>query len=121
MQARLKVCFSFPNIFYFETGGGERKNTLLTGRDGLDLKQSAQEILSLLQGKIGTTEYAGAYTRMKGVVMEKRQERRSKRRIEAVAEPEVAARRKTRKHERKREVRKEKSREMRDYRRGRAS
>jgi U3 small nucleolar RNA-associated protein 20 len=109
--------FSF---IYFETEGKE-KNPLLTGRDGLDLKQTAQEILSLLQGKIGTTEYARAYTRVKGVVMERRQERRSKRRIEVVAEPEVAARRKTRKHERKREVRKEKGREMRDFRRGKAS
>ncbi|KAA8909474.1 armadillo-type protein [Sphaerosporella brunnea] len=83
-----------------------------------DLKVLAQETMSMLQSKVGTTEYAKAYNTVKQRVMERRQERRNKRKVEMVAEPEMAAKRKERKHERKKEVRKEKAMMHREFRRG---
>lgn len=82
------------------------------------LKSTALEILEMLQQKVGTTEYASAYSVVRQVVAEKRLARRHKRKIEAVVDPERAAGRKARKHERKREVRKEKSGVMKEWRRG---
>jgi len=86
----------------------------------IDLKTLSQEILSLLQSNIGTTEYAKAYNAVRQRVQEKRQERRNKRKVELVADPEMAAKRKERKHERKKEVRKEKGMKHRDWRHGKA-
>lgn len=83
-----------------------------------ELKNTALEILEMLQNKVGTTDYAAAYSEVRQAVAEKRLARRHKRKIEAVVEPEKAAVRKTRKHERKREVRKEKSGVMKEWRRG---
>jgi U3 small nucleolar RNA-associated protein 20 len=85
-----------------------------------DLKTLAQEIMSMLQSKVGTTEFAKAYNTVKQRVQERRQERRNKRKVEMVAEPEVAAKRKERKHERQKEARKEKGIKHRDFRRGKA-
>jgi U3 small nucleolar RNA-associated protein 20 len=84
----------------------------------LDLKSTSLEILSMLQTKIGTTEYVKAYTTVRQFVQERRMERKQKRAIELVAEPEVAAKRKSRKNERKKTVRKEKVSKHREYRRG---
>lgn len=74
----------------------------------------------MLQTKIGTTEYAKAYTIVRQRVQERRQERRNKRKVELVADPEMAAKRKERKHERKKAARKEKGLKQRDWRHGKA-
>lgn len=81
-----------------------------------ELKSTALEILSLLQKKIGTTEYTKAYAGVKQQVAEKRQQRRMKRKIAAVAEPELEAKRREKKHDREKRRRKEKGREQREYR-----
>lgn len=83
-----------------------------------DLKALAQETLELLQSRVGVTAYAQAYGKVKEAVQEKRRERRYKRSIQQVADPEKAAVKKTRKNERKKVVRKKKASEHRARRRG---
>ncbi|KAK2753509.1 U3 snoRNP protein [Arachnomyces sp. PD_36] len=82
------------------------------------LVSNSQEILDLLQKKFGTTEYVAQMTIAKERIKERREGRRTKRRIEAVADPEKFGRDKKRKNEKKREKRKEKSLGFRDQRRG---
>lgn len=82
------------------------------------LVSNSQEILDLLQKKFGTTEYVAQMTIAKEKIKERREGRRTKRRIEAVADPEKFGRDKKRKNEKKREKRKEKSSGFRDQRRG---
>ena len=79
---------------------------------------TAQELMSMLQKKLGTTEYVKQLSVVREGVRERREGRRVKRRIEAVAEPEKVGREKKRKGERKRERRKEKSGAERGRRRG---
>lgn len=74
--------------------------------------------MSLLQKKLGTTEYIEHLTRVREGVKERREGRKVKRRIEAVAAPEKVGREKKRKGEKKREKRKEKSADQRAGRRG---
>lgn len=83
-----------------------------------DLISNGTEIMSLLQKKLGTTEYISILNNIRSLVKEKREGRRVKRRIGAVAEPERAGKLKQRKGEKKREKRKEKSGEQRGRRRG---
>ncbi|KAK8153561.1 armadillo-type protein [Phyllosticta citrichinensis] len=82
------------------------------------LVASASEVVSLVQKKIG----AGAFVKVMGVVREgvvsRREGRRAKRRVEAVAEPERALQKKRRRHERERERKKEKGWDQRSMRRG---
>jgi len=82
------------------------------------LVSNSSEIMSLLQKKLGTTEYVSNLTKVRSLVKERREGRRVKRRIEAIAEPERAGRLKKRKGEKKREKRKERSGEERGRRRG---
>ena len=82
------------------------------------LVSSSQEIMGMLQEKLGSKDYIAALARVREGVKGRREERRVKRRIEAVAQPEKAGRTKTRKGERKKERRKEKSGEERGRRRG---
>lgn len=82
------------------------------------LVSNAHEILDLLQKKLGTTEYVAQMARVQEAIKERREGRRVKRRIEAVADPEKVGREKKRKNDRKREKRKEKGMEYRDKRRG---
>ncbi|TGZ79617.1 hypothetical protein EX30DRAFT_321196 [Ascodesmis nigricans] len=89
------------------------------GHTMLELKPTAQEILDTLSKKIGTTEYAKAYAGVKQQVADRRQQRRTKRKIEAVAEPELAAKRKAKKHEREKARKKEKGKAHKEYRLGR--
>ncbi|KAL1966904.1 hypothetical protein VTN77DRAFT_3648 [Rasamsonia byssochlamydoides] len=79
---------------------------------------NAQEVLDLLQKKLGTTEYVAQMARVQEEVKARREGRRVKRRIEAVTDPEKYGREKKRKNERKRLKRKEKGLEYRDRRRG---
>ena len=82
------------------------------------LVSTSHEIMSLLQKKLGTTDYVAELSRVREGVKERREGRRVKRRLEAVAEPEKIGREKKRKGEKKREKRKERSGEERARRRG---
>ncbi|KAL8829181.1 MAG: hypothetical protein Q9191_002158 [Dirinaria sp. TL-2023a] len=79
---------------------------------------SSAEIMSLLQKKVGTTEFIAALSKARRIVKVRREERRVKRRIEAVTEPEKLGKLKKRKGEKKREKRKERSGAERGRRRG---
>ena len=82
------------------------------------LVSNSVEIMSLLQKKLGTTEYVSILNKVRTHVKERREGRRVKRRIEAVAQPEKAGKLKQRKGEKKREKRKERGGEERGRRRG---
>lgn len=82
------------------------------------LVTNAQEILDLLQKKLGTTEYVTQVASIQENIRARRDERRSKRRIEAVADPEKFGREKKRKNDRKKFKRSERDRGFRDRRRG---
>ena len=83
-----------------------------------DLKALAQETLELLQSRMGVTAYAQVYSKVKEAVQEKRRERKYKRSIQQVTDPEKAAVKKMRKNERKKVVRRTKTSEHRTRRRG---
>lgn len=74
-----------------------------------ELKTLAAESVELLKAKIGTTDYLKAYTRVRQLVAERRFQRKKKRTIQAVANPELHARKKIKRNERKRESRKTKN------------
>ena len=82
------------------------------------LVSTSQEIMALLQKKLGTTDYVVQLSKVRGGVKERREERRVKRRLEAVAEPEKVERYKKRKGEKKKDKRKEKSLDHRSRRLG---
>ena len=82
------------------------------------LVSTSQEIMSLLQKKIGTTEFVANLNRVREGVRQRREGRRVKRRIDIIAEPEKVGREKKRKGEKKKEKRKERSGEDRSRRRG---
>ena len=82
------------------------------------LVTSSQEILDLLQKKLGTTKYVSQISKVKDGIKQRRENRRIKRRIEVVADPEKAGRDKKKKNERKKERRKEIGAEERSKRRG---
>jgi len=79
---------------------------------------NAQELMALLQKKLGTTDYVNSLNEVRMEVKARREGRKYKRRIEAVAEPERGGKMKKRKGEKKREKRKERSGEQRGLRRG---
>ncbi|EEQ35796.1 U3 snoRNP protein [Microsporum canis] len=82
----------------------------------MSLVTSSQEILDLLQKKLGTTDFVAQMSEARERVKERREGRRVKRRIEAVTAPEKFGRDKKRKHDRKREKRKERGLENRNRR-----
>ncbi|KAL2789301.1 armadillo-type protein [Aspergillus keveii] len=82
------------------------------------LVSNCHEVLDLLQKKLGTTEYIKHASAVQEEIKKRREGRRVKRRIEAVAEPEKYGRDKKRRNDRKREKRKEKGAEHRGRRRG---
>ncbi|KAI9775155.1 MAG: U3 snoRNP protein [Geoglossum umbratile] len=82
------------------------------------LVATAGDIMSLLQTKMGTSEFVMELTKVREGVRMRREGRRVKRRIETLAEPEKAERNKRRKGERKKERRKEKGQEERQRRNG---
>ncbi|KAL8851022.1 MAG: hypothetical protein Q9221_004012 [Calogaya cf. arnoldii] len=82
------------------------------------LLSHASEIMDMLQKKLGTTEYVMYLSRVREGIKGRRENRRVKRRIEAVADPEKTGRFKQRKGEKKKEKRKEKSAGQRSKRRG---
>jgi U3 small nucleolar RNA-associated protein 20 len=82
------------------------------------LTASAEELLQTVQRHVGDAEYVRARTAVSRQVRERREGRRTKRRIHRVAEPEKAAREKRKRNERKVVVRKERAEEGRGRRRG---
>ncbi|KAJ5545296.1 hypothetical protein N7535_006321 [Penicillium sp. DV-2018c] len=82
------------------------------------LVSNCHEVLDLLQKKLGTTEYVDQISRVQAAIKERREGRRAKRRIDAVADPEKYGREKMKKNERKKEKRREKGLEHRGKRRG---
>lgn len=70
-----------------------------------ELSVLAQECLQILESKLTVSEFTSSYASVKRRVVTRRQERKAKRSVLAVTEPEKAARRKLRKHERSREKR----------------
>ncbi|KAL8659571.1 MAG: hypothetical protein Q9226_000352 [Calogaya cf. arnoldii] len=82
------------------------------------LLSHASEIMDMLQKKLGTTEYVMYLSKVREGIKGRRENRRVKRRIEAVADPEKTGRFKQRKGEKKKEKRKEKSAGQRSKRRG---
>lgn len=82
------------------------------------LVANSLEMMSMLQKRMGTTEYINILAKVREGVKVRREGRRAKRRIEAVARPEKREMEKRRKGERKREKRKERSGEERGRRRG---
>ncbi|KAK3059688.1 hypothetical protein LTS18_010271, partial [Coniosporium uncinatum] len=94
-------------------------STDATFRTGYEaLQGTAQEILALLQKRMGTTEFINEKAKVEKAVRERREERRVKRRLEAVSDPVRDGERKRRKHEAAKVRRKEKSAEERGKRRG---
>ncbi|KAK0731037.1 armadillo-type protein [Lasiosphaeris hirsuta] len=83
-----------------------------------ELKAKAQSVMEILQGKLGNSEYTKALLAVGRDVREKRQQRSSKRKIEAITAPEKYGRDKRKKFEKQKEKRKEKGREARDLRQG---
>lgn len=82
------------------------------------LVSTSQEIMALLQKKMGTTDYVTKLSKVREGVKQRREGRRVKRRLEAVAEPEKVGRDKKRKGAKKKEKRKERGGEERSRRRG---
>lgn len=82
------------------------------------LRSTSHEIIAALQQKLGTTELVVEHMKMEKSVREKREDRRRKRRIEVVTEPDKVQKKKQKKEERKKVKRKEKSAEQRGRRRG---
>lgn len=82
------------------------------------LRTKATETMDLLAQRLGTTQYATLMQTVRDEVRGRREERRGKRRVELVAEPERAGEKRRRKGERKKEGRKRRGEEMGRRRRG---
>ncbi|KAI9803789.1 MAG: hypothetical protein M1825_001669 [Sarcosagium campestre] len=82
------------------------------------LQSAAHETLGLLQKKLGTTEYVTHMAAVQKLVRGRREERKVKRRIAAVTEPERVERKRRRQDALKKARRKERSNEQRGLRRG---
>lgn len=82
------------------------------------LREKATELLDVLQKKLGTEFYLSSLGRVRKETKARREERRRKRRIEAVAAPERAAREKKRKHDARKATLKERGLQARGKRRG---
>lgn len=82
------------------------------------LIDKAREIMSILQKRIGTEEYLKVMGDVQKEVKQRREDRRTKRKIEAVTMPEKWSKEKRRRHDVARQKRKEKSAENRGRRRG---
>ncbi|KAJ5286657.1 hypothetical protein N7478_002343 [Penicillium angulare] len=79
---------------------------------------NCHEVLDTLQKKLGTSEFIAEMAKVQEDIKRRREGRRSKRRIEAVMEPERYEKDKRRRNDRKKEKRKEKGLEHRSKRRG---
>ena len=71
-----------------------------------ELSNLSQECLQMVESKMSVSEFTEAYTNVKQIVIRRREERRAKRSIMTINDPELAAQKKLRKHARSREKRK---------------
>lgn len=71
-----------------------------------EFRALTQESMDMLQNRVGTTEYLQAFSRVRQTVADRRAERKRKRAVQAVADPQLYAQKKLRKNEKKREKRK---------------
>jgi U3 small nucleolar RNA-associated protein 20 len=78
----------------------------------------AHDIVDTLQKRLGSAPYVQQMSAVQADVRARREDRRTKRRIEAVSAPEKALNDKRRRHERTKERRKEKNQMYRERRRG---
>ncbi|KAL0082208.1 armadillo-type protein [Phycomyces blakesleeanus] len=69
----------------------------------VELKQFGNEVLGMIQKKAGTTVYFAAYQRVRQKVTKSKEERKAKLAIEAVVNPELAAKRKILKQQKNRD------------------
>ncbi|TKA83685.1 hypothetical protein B0A55_00310 [Friedmanniomyces simplex] len=83
-----------------------------------DLIDKARELLDLVQKKVGSNAYIAALGEARKGAQTKREERRRKRKVEAVSAPEKWAKAKKRKHEVQKAAKKAGNAEMRGRRRG---
>jgi len=82
------------------------------------LIDKAREIMNSLAKHMGTQQYLGVMGEVQRLIRERREERRRKRKVEAIVDPERAEKEKRRRHDVKRVKRKEKGIEGRGMRRG---
>ncbi|KAG4411744.1 hypothetical protein IFR04_015106 [Cadophora malorum] len=80
------------------------------------MKSSAEALLESVKRKVGIEKYSEALLEVGRTVKKNREERRAKRKIDAVSRPEQAGKEKARKTERKKERRKEKGAEYKSKR-----
>jgi U3 small nucleolar RNA-associated protein 20 len=83
-----------------------------------NLIDKAREVMNTLQKRLGTQEYLKLMGEVQRGVRERREERRRKRKVEAVADPEKFANEKKRRHDVQKVKRKERGAEERGRRRG---
>ncbi|KAL1842085.1 hypothetical protein VTJ49DRAFT_6067 [Mycothermus thermophilus] len=81
------------------------------------LKARAQSVMELLQRRLGSAEYSRALVAVGEQVRERRQQRSSKRKIEALTAPDRYGKEKRKRLEKKKEKRKARGREQREQRR----
>ncbi|QLG71875.1 hypothetical protein HG535_0C02250 [Zygotorulaspora mrakii] len=84
----------------------EYDNSISLTNQQLELRTISQECLQILETKMSISDFTTAYANVKQNVMERRRQRKVKRSILAVTDPEAAAQRKLRKHARSRQTRK---------------
>ncbi|XP_014558571.1 hypothetical protein COCVIDRAFT_94096 [Bipolaris victoriae FI3] len=82
------------------------------------LADKAREVMNNLQKRLGTQEYLKIMGEVQKGVRERREERRRKRKVEAIVDPEKFGKDKRRRHDVKRTKRKERSADERGKRRG---
>ncbi|CAI2171430.1 13286_t:CDS:10 [Funneliformis geosporum] len=84
----------------------------IKGNEIDNLKQFGKEILDLIQKRVGTTQFHITYNKIKQQVSKVRRDRKHKKAIMALVDPESAAKRKLQRNEMKRQSRKRKSAEF---------
>jgi U3 small nucleolar RNA-associated protein 20 len=83
-----------------------------------ELVKNATELQDSLRDKLGTTSFVKVLQRVQGAQRERREERRAKRKVDAVVRPEILARKKAKRVEREKERKREKNEFHRGKRRG---
>ncbi|KAG0093776.1 U3 snoRNP protein [Podila epicladia] len=81
------------------------------GEDIEELKKLGAEVLDLVQKRAGTTDYFNVYNKIRQSILAVRQERRQKRVMQAMNDPEARARRRIQKNEMKTRKRQQKTAE----------
>ena len=83
-----------------------------------EVKSNAQELMSLLQSKLGTSAFVDTLSKVREHVNQKRGARRVKRRIDTVSAPELTGLKRVKKRTQQREKKKQKNASYRAQRRG---